>query len=225
MSVAKALIAIAGREIALGWGSGGGALLSASFFAGAVMVAPFALGPAPDTLGRIGPGYLWLALSLATLVSLERLFQSDLEDGTLDQLVLAPVPLSLVVLAKVIGQWVATALPLLIICPVAALMVRVEPSHIGALCVQLSVGSLGLFLIGSIGAALGASVRRGGLLVALLALPLYAPTVIFGAGAASLVANGGPMLSQPFLFLCALVLAGLALAPVAASAALRLHVD
>jgi heme exporter protein B len=225
MSILKACVAIARREIRLGWGSGGGALLSASFFAGAVMVAPFALGPAPDTLGRIGPGYLWLALALATLVSLERLFQSDLEDGTLDQLVLSPVPLTLVVLSKTIGQWVATASPLLAISPLAALMVRVSPNVIAPLCLQLAIGSLALFLIGSIGAALGASVRRGGLLVALLALPLYAPTVIFGAGSASLLANSGAVFSQPFLFLCALVLGALALAPFAAAAALRLHVD
>lgn len=225
MSTARAFIAVMAREVRLGWGSGGGALLSASFFAGAVMVAPFALGPAPDTLGRIGPGYLWLALALATLVSLERLFQSDLEDGTLDHLVLSPLPLTLVVLAKTLGQWVATALPLIAISPIAALMVRVAPEHIGALCAQLGVGSLGLFLIGSIGAALGASIRRGGLLVALLALPLYAPSVIFGASAASLLANGGTLTSQPFLFLCALVLGALALAPFAAAAALRLHVD
>jgi heme exporter protein B len=225
MSILKACVAIARREIRLGWGSGGGALLSASFFAGAVMVAPFALGPAPDTLGRIGPGYLWLALALATLVSLERLFQSDLEDGTLDQLVLSPVPLTLVVLSKTIGQWVATASPLLAISPLAALMVRVSPNVIAPLCLQLAIGSLALFLIGSIGAALGASVRRGGLLVALLALPLYAPTVIFGAGSASLLANSGDVLSQPFLFLCALVLSALALAPFTAAAALRLHVD
>ncbi len=225
MSTFGACIAIAHREIDLGWGSGGGALLSASFFAGAVMVAPFALGPAPDTLGRIGPGFLWLALALATLVSLERLFQSDLEDGTLDQFVLSPVPLTLVVLAKTLGQWIATALPLLLISPVAALMLRVPPEMIVSLCVQLAIGSLTLFLIGSIGAALGASVRRGGLLVALLALPLYAPTVIFGAGSANLLANGGALLSQPFLFLCALALGALALAPFAAAAALRLHVD
>jgi heme exporter protein B len=143
----------------------------------------------------------------------------------LDQLVLSPIPLTLVALSKTLGQWVATALPLLAISPIAALMVRVAPPNIMPLCIQLAVGSLALFLIGSIGAALGASVRRGGLLVALLALPLYAPTVIFGAGAASLLANGGAFLSQPFLFLCALVLGALALAPFATAAALRLHLD
>ncbi|MEN9855472.1 MAG: hypothetical protein RL186_1384 [Pseudomonadota bacterium] len=225
MSLLRACFAIGGREIALGWRQGGGALLSASFFGGAVLIAPFALGPAPDTLGKIGPGYLWLALALATLVSLERLFQSDLEDATLDQLVLSPVPLSLVILAKILGQWVAIAAPLLALSPIAALMVRVPPSFILALCGQLFIGSLSLFLIGSIGAALGASVRRGGLLVALLSLPLYAPTVIFGAAAASDLTQNGEMISQPFLFLLALTLTALATAPLATAAALRLHVD
>lgn len=225
MSLVGACLAILKREVRLGWGAGGGALLSASFFAGSVMVAPFALGPAPDTLGKIGPGYLWLALTLASLVSLERLFQADLEDGTLDQMLLSPVPQSLQVLSKILGQWLATALPLLGISPIAALLVRVEPAVILPLCAQLAVGSLGLFLIGAIGAALGASVRRGGLLVALVVLPLYAPSVIFGASAAADLATGGDFFSQPFLFLCALVLAALAFAPVAAAAAVRLHVD
>jgi heme exporter protein B len=225
MSLLRGLFAIAHREIALGWGAGGGALLSASFFAGAIMVAPFALGPSPDTLGRIGPGYLWLALSLATLVSLERLFQADLEDGTLDQLFLSDIPLSLVVLAKVLGQWLGVALPILLIGPLAGAMVRVPPEHLAGLCLQLGVGSLGLFLIGSIGAGLGASVRRGGLLVALLALPLYAPTVIFGAGAAQLLVSGEGLFTQPFLFLCALTVFSLALSPFATAASLRLHVD
>ena len=225
MSLFSGCLALIGREIRLGWGSGGGAFLSASFFAGAVMVAPFALGPSPDSLGKIGPGYLWLALTLASLVSLERLFQADLEDGTLDQMLLADMPQSLHVLCKIIGQWIATALPLLVISPIGALLVRVEPQLIGPLCFQLSVGSLGLFLIGSIGAALGASTRRGGLLVSLLVLPLYAPSVIFGAGAASSLAMGGALWSQPFLFLCALVLGALALAPFASAAALRIHVD
>jgi heme exporter protein B len=225
MSLVKACLALIGREIGLGWGSGGGAFLSASFFAGAVMVAPFALGPSPDSLGKIGPGYLWLALTLASLVSLERLFQADLEDGTLDQMLLSDMPQSLHLLCKIIGQWIATALPLLAVSPIGALLVRVEPHLIGPLCFQLSVGSLGLFLIGSIGAALGASTRRGGLLVSLLVLPLYAPSVIFGAGAASSLASGGALWSQPFLFLCALVLGALALAPFAAAAALRIHVD
>lgn len=225
MSLLRACSAIISREVRLGWGSGGGALLSASFFAGSIMVAPFALGPAPDTLGKIGPGYLWLALTLATLVSLERLFQADLEDGTLDQMLLSPLPASVQTLCKILGQWLAVSLPLLVVSPIAALLVRVKPELILPLCLQLGVGSLGLFLIGAIGAALGASVRRGGLLVALVVLPLYAPSVIFGASAAAELASGGPFWSQAFLFLCALVLAALAFAPLAAAASVRLHVD
>lgn len=221
----QALRAIAGREIALGWAGGGGALLPASFFAGAVMVAPFAIGPDPQILERIGPGYLWLALALSMLVSLERLFQADLEDGSLDQLALAPTPFSLAVLAKIAGQWVATAVPLLAVAPLAALMVRADPAIVPALVAQLAVGALALALIGAIGAALGVGVRRGGLLVALIALPLYAPPVIFGAAAADLVARGEGMATQPFLLLCAVALGALALAPAAVSASLRLHLD
>lgn len=213
------------REIRLNWGGSGGGFLPASFFFGAVMIAPFAVGSDPQQLKAIGPGYLWLALALATLVSLERLFQADLEDGTLDQLVLGKVPLSLIVLAKALGQWIAVALPIIAIVPLAAVMLRVEPFFIGGLMVQLLAGSLGLFMVGTIGAALGASVRRGGLLVALIALPLYAPILIFGAGSANALVRGGELLSQPFLLLLALTLGALALVPLAASAALRLHVD
>ncbi|MCU0882150.1 MAG: heme exporter protein CcmB [Hyphomonadaceae bacterium] len=220
-----ALGKIASREIALTWGAGGSGFLPAAFFFGAVMIAPFAVGPDPRLLGAIGPGYLWLALALATLVSLERLFQADLEDGTLDQLVLQPVPLSLVVLAKALGQWLAVAGPILLVVPVAAVMLKVAPAHIGGLLAQLVAGSLALFLVGTIGAALGASVRRGGLLVALIALPLYAPVLIFGAGAAEVLVKTGELFSQPFLLVLALALGALALVPLAAGAALRLHVD
>lgn len=220
-----ALIQIARREVALTWGAGGSGFLPAAFFFGAVMIAPFAVGPDPRLLGAIGPGYLWLALALATLVSLERLFQADLEDGTLDHLVLQPVPLSLLVLAKALGQWLAVAGPILLVVPVAAVMLKVAPVHIGGLLVQLLAGSLALFLVGTIGAALGASVRRGGLLVALIALPLYAPVLIFGAGAAEVLVKTGAVLSQPFLLVLAMTLGALALVPLAAGAALRLHVD
>lgn len=221
----RALAAITMREARLGWSGGGGALLPASFFAGAVMVAPFALGPDPGMLETIGPGYLWLALALSMLVSLERLFQADLEDGTLDQLAISGLPLSLVALSKTVGQWLAVAGPLLAVTPVAALMVRVEPGIIPALAAQLTIGSVALVLIGSIGAALGVGVRRGGLLVALIALPLYAPPVIFGAAAADLLAQGEGLMTQPFLLLAAITLGAAALAPMAAAASLRLHLD
>lgn len=225
MGLTSGVLAIAGREVRLGWGAAGGAFLPAAFFAGAVCIAPFAVGPDPARLGAIGPGYLWLALALATLVSLERLFQADLEDGTADQLVLSGLPLPLVAAAKTAGQWLAVAGPLLLVAPVVAILVRVPPDKVLLLAVQLAVGSLALFQIGAIGAALGAGVRRGGLLVALVALPLYVPVLIFGAASAEALMRDGTVLSQPFLFVCALALAATALAPVAAAAALRLHVD
>lgn len=225
MGLSAALSALALREVRLGWGAGGGAFLPAAFFAGAVAVAPFAVGPDPARLGAIGPGYLWLALALATLVSLERLFQADLEDGTADQLLLTGVPLPLAVAAKVAGQWVSVALPLLLVVPVAAILVRVEPGKTLLLAAQLAVGSLALFQIGAIGAALGAGIKRGGLLVSLVALPLYVPVLIFGAASAEALMRDGTVLSQPFLFVCALMLASVALAPVAAAASLKLHID
>jgi heme exporter protein B len=225
VSLMRSVLALAGREVRLGWGAGGGALLPASFFAGAVAIVPFAVGPDPARLGAIGPGYLWLALALATLVSLERLFQADLEDGTAEQLVLSPLPLTLSVAAKTLGQWVAVAGPLLLVAPVAAILLRVAPAMVPSLVAQLAVGSLALFLIGSIGAALGAGVRRGGLLVALIALPLYVPVLIFGAASAEALMRDGTVLSQPFLFVAALAVGALALSPPTAAAALRLHID
>jgi heme exporter protein B len=225
MSLAATLFGLAAREVRLAWGAGGGAFLPASFFAGAVLIAPFAVGADPARLAAIGPGYLWLALALATLVSLERLFQADLEDGTLDQLLLLDAPLELVVLAKVLGQWLAVAVPMLLVVPVAAVMLQVEAGLVPGIWLQLVAGSLGLFLVGTIAAALGAGVRRGGLLVALIALPLYAPLLIFGAGSADVLMRAGSLLSQPFLLVLALTLGALALVPVAAAGALRLHVD
>jgi heme exporter protein B len=221
----RALGALVGRELRLGWTAGGGAALPAAFYAGAAAFLPFAIGPDPGLLRQVGPGYLALALALAALVSLERLFQADLEDGTLDQIALGPLPLTLSVMAKIAGQYLAVAGPILTITPVLGLLLQIAPDRLIGLTLILAVAGVALFAIGSIGAALGAGVRRGGLLVALLALPLYAPTVIFAAGAADLYVKGGALASQPFLLLCALALAGAALSPPAAAAGLRLHLE
>jgi heme exporter protein B len=220
-----AMAALAAREIRLGWTAGGGAALPAAFYAGAAAFLPFAVGPDPQLLRQIGPGYLCLALALAALVSLERLFQSDLEDGTMDQIALSPLPLTASVLAKLSGQYVAVAGPILLATPLLGLLLQVPPARLLGLCAILAVAAAAFFAIGSIGAALGAGVRRGGLLVALLALPLYAPSLIFAAGAADLYVREGALLSQPFLLLCALALFGAALGPPAAAAGLRLHLE
>lgn len=225
MSMVNAIGAVFGREIRLNLDSSGGAYLPTAFFAGAILMLPFSLGPDVETLRKIGPGFLWLALSLASLVSLERLFQSDLDDGNLDQLIICQVPLPIIVLAKLLGQFVAIIIPLLFALPLAALLLNIEPRFILGLCVQLFIGALAMFLVGGIGAGLGAGIKRGGLLVALLALPLYTPIVIFGASSANLLVMGADLFSQGFLFICAITMFGLVLSPIAIAVALRLHVD
>ena len=225
MTQLSAIGAIIMREVRLNLGHGGGAYLPSAFFAGAVLMLPFALGPDPETLRKIGPGFLWLALCLACLVSLERLFQSDLDDGSLDQLIIGELPLGMTMLAKLLGQFTATILPLLLAIPIAGLMLNIEPKFIMPLLLQLFIGALAMFLMGGIGAALGAGVKRGGLLVALLALPLYTPIVIFGASSANLIVQGQALFSQGFLLICTISLFGIVIAPIAIAAAMRLHAD
>lgn len=221
----KALVAIIMRELRQSLGVGGGAFLPTAFFAGAILILPFSLGPDPETLKKIGPGFLWLALSLASLVSLERLFQPDLDDGTMDILAIGGAPFTLVTLAKIIGQWVAISIPLLFAIPISALMLGIETQYILPLMVQLAFGSLAMFLLGGIGSALSAGVKRGGLLIALLALPLYTPIVIFGAASASQIILGNGIMTQGFLLICAITLFAAVLAPIASAAAVKLHID
>lgn len=225
MSLFAPIFAIISREIRLSLGNGGGAYLPSAFFAGAIVMVPFALGPDPELLRKIGPGYLWLALALACLVSLDRLFQADLDDGSFDQLILIPIPLSVTMLAKLIGQFIAIILPLLIAMPIAAIMLNIETKFILPLLAQLFVGAFAMFLTGGIGAALGAGIKRGGLLVSLLALPLYAPILIFGASSANIITQGMAFLNQGFLFICVIVLFGIVLSPLAIAASMRLHAD
>lgn len=221
----SAFFAIIKREIGLNLGKGGGAFLPTAFFAGAILILPFAIGPDPELLKKIGPGFLWLALSLAALVSLERLFQSDIDDGSFEQLFISPLPLSIIMLAKVLGQWFSVAVPMMIAAPIAGLMVNIPESHVLELTFILFIGSLAMFMLGAIGAALGASVKRGGLLVALLALPLYTPIVIFGAASAAQLIDGQGFFNQGTLFIFALAAFSLVLSPVAISASMKLNLD
>ncbi len=221
----KAIMSIIKREIRLNLGNGGGALLPSAFFAGAILILPFALGPDSELLRKIGPGYLWLALCLACLVSLERFYQSDLEDGSMDSLIIGPIPLSIIMLAKTFGQYLAIIIPLIMAMPIASLMINIEIQYVLPLCIQLIIGALLMFLLGGIGSALGAGIKRGGLLVALLALPLYTPIIIFGSGAAAQIIAGNGIFSQGFLFICAMTLFALILSPLAIAASMRLHAD
>lgn len=209
------------REIKLSVRVGGGALMGVLFFLIVVTVFPFAVGPDLNLLARLGPAILWLGALLATLLGLDRLFQADQEDGTLDLLLLGDHPLELVVLVKCAAQWIATCLPLVIATPLLSLFLNLEPVAIAAVTATLLVGTPALTLIGAIGAALTVILRRGGLLLSILILPLTIPVLIFGVSAAVGAVTDPAPFTTPFYFLCALSLMSLIVGPVAAAAALR----
>jgi heme exporter protein B len=200
---------------------GGGASVGAVFFLIMVAIIPFAVGPDLALLARIGPAILWVAALLATLLGLDRLFEGDSEDGSLDVLINAGLPLELTVLIKGAAHWAASALPLVILSPLFGLMLGMGAGPLALVALSLLAGTPALTMIGAIGAALTVSLRRGGLLLAVLALPLAIPVLIFGVSAASAASGGPAPFAAPFLMLCAFSLGALALAPFAAAAALR----
>ena len=196
-------------------------MMGALFFLVVVVMMPFALGPDLGLLARIGPAILWLGALLASLLALDRLFLVDHEDGSLDLLMMGPVPLELAVAAKGIAHWLTSSLPLVAISPLLGLMLNVEMQAMGAVTLTLLAGTPALTFIGLIGAALSVTLRRGGLLLAVLVLPLTVPVLIFGVAAANAAITGPAPFGPPFTILCALSLASLVLGPVAAAAALR----
>jgi heme exporter protein B len=213
----SACLAIAGQTARLSFRSGG-AFVGLVFFLAVVTVVPFGVGPDMNLLARIGPAILWIGALLATLLGLDRLFRDDREDGALDLLLLADLPLALTVLAKCAGAWVATGLPLAVISPLLGLLLGIEPAALGLTALTLLIGTPALTLIGAIGAALMAGTGRGGPIVAVLVLPFTIPVLIFGVGATAATVYGS---LSPFLVLAALTLISAVVAPVAAAAALR----
>ena len=211
-------------ELAQAFRAGGSGPMAVAFFAAVLTLVPLGIGPEPALLGRIAPGMVWVAAALASLLSLERLFQGDYEDGSLDALALSPLGLYGTALAKALAHWMAVALPILIAAPVFATLLHIEPQGIAPLMIGLLLGTPLFFLIGALGAALTLGLRRGGLLIALIVLPLYAPVVIFGVSAVEAAATGAPS-APSLMILGALLLAALVLAPPATAAALRLHLE
>ena len=208
------------RDLRLAFRQGGDVANVVAFFALAVILFPFGVGPDPDLLARIAAGVLWVTALLAALLSLERLFDADFQDGSLEALSLMPVPLEIQVLAKCVAHWLTTGLPLTIIAPLLALVLHFDAAGYPALIAALLLGTPVLSLIGTIGAALTLGARRAGVLLSLLVLPLYIPVLIFGVAASEAAALG--LESRPhLLLLAALFAASLALAPWAAAAALR----
>ena len=213
--------ALLARDMRIAVRVGGGALMGALFFLIVVTMMPFALGPDLNLLARIGPAILWLGALLASLLALDRLFSTDYEDGSLDLLMMGRMPLELVIAGKGLAHWLTTGLPLVIISPVLGLMLNVELKALGAVALTLAAGTPALTFIGLIGAALSVALRRGGLLLAVLVLPLTVPVLIFGVAAANAAIVGGAPFGPPFTILCALSLASLVVGPFAAAAALR----
>lgn len=194
------------------------------FFALVITLFPLGISPDKALLATLAPGLLWVAALLATLLSLEGLFRQDLDDGSLEQLLLTPQPLPLLVLAKVAGHWLLTGLPLALMAPLLGVMLGLPSAAFGVLIVSLALGSMSLSLIGAIGAALTVGLRRGGVLLSLIILPLYIPVLIFGAGAVQSAINGMPSMAH-LAILGAMLALALLLAPIAIAAGLRLSIN
>lgn len=221
----SAFWALFGRDLRVALRAGGGALMAVLFFLVVVTLVPFAVGPDPALLRRIGPAMLWLGALLASLLALDRLFVADQEDGSLDLMLTARLPLELTVLAKALAHWVATGLPLAAAAPPLGLLLDLEAGASAAVAGTLLAGTPALTLLGLIGAALAVTLRRGGLLLPVLVLPLAVPVLIFGVGASDAAVIGPMPFGTPFQILCGLTLAALAIAPFAAAAALRSGVE
>jgi heme exporter protein B len=216
-----ALSALFARDARIAIRIGGGAMMGVLFFLTVVTLVPFAIGPDLALLRRIGPAILWLGALLASLLALDRLFANDHEDGSLDLILMARPSLELVIATKALAHWVTTGLPLVIASPILGLFLNLEPASLAATALTLLVGTPALTFIGVIGAALATSLRRGGLLLPVLVLPLTVPVLIFGVAATNAAVVGPMPFETPFTILCALTLMSAVLGPFAAAATLR----
>jgi len=212
------------RELTLAWRRRADIVVPWVFFAIVVSLFPLAIGPEPQTLRTIGPGVVWVGALLATMLSLGHIFDTDYADGSLEQLALAPHPLSLLVLAKVAAHWVLAGLPLVLIAPLLAVQLQMDIASLDVLVASLLLGTPVMILIGSVGAALTLGLRGGGVLVSLLVLPLYTPVLIFGASAA-MSATQGTSAEMQLSLLGAFLALSLTFAPWASAAALRISLD
>jgi len=217
----NAALALLVRDVKLAWREGGAIGVALGFYLVVVAITPFGLGPDLNLLARVAPGMLWVALLLAALLSADRIFHNDYEDGTLDVLTTGPLPLPVLAAIKSLAHWVTTGVPLALLAPVLGLLLNLPLDAMPLLVLSMLAGTPAVSFIAAIGASLTLGLRRSGLLLALLVLPLYVPVLIFGVStvSAAMVGPGSPW--PPFLMLCALSLASIVLAPLAAAAALR----
>lgn len=215
-------LAVLKRDLTLGLRQGGGAGAAISFMLSVLVLIPLSIGPDQNLLQRLAPGIMWLALLLAVLLTSEKIFQQDYEDGTLDALMTIDLPLELVTLAKALAHWLAVGLPLAIAAPLLGILLNINVSVIPVLMLSMVMGSLALSMLAAVGGAITAGLRRGGLLVSLLILPLYVPVLVFGVSATT-AATGPEGSSSSLLVLTALVLVTLVVQPWASAAALRAY--
>lgn len=216
------MIALLIRDMRLAFRAGGGFGLGLAFFLIVTVLVPFSVGPQADLLGTIAPGILWLGALLACLLSLDRLLALDWEDGSLDLLATAPLPLEAVVTIKALAHWITTGLPLVLLAPVLGVLLNLAGPGYLWLVMSLALGTPALSVIGTFGAALTVGLKRGGLLLSLLVLPLYVPTLIFGAEVARRGAMGMET-TTPLLMLAGISAGVIALLPFASAAVLRIN--
>jgi heme exporter protein B len=221
----SAVLELARRDLILAWKEGGTVGVALGFYLVVVTLLPLGIGPDLNLLRRIAPGILWVALLLAALLSLGRMFETDLEDGSLEVLAIGPLPLEAVAAAKSLAHWLATGVPLTALAPLLGLLLDIEPQAYAVLTLSMLAGTPAVSSLGAVGAALTLRARRGGLLLALLMLPLFVPTLVFGIEAVRSASLDGGAVLPAFLMLCAVSLAALVLAPLAAAAALRFQLQ
>ena len=220
----RAFAAIVRRDLILALRHRAEAVNPLLFFVIVVSLVPLGLNPRREALELVAPGVLWIGALLAALLSLERMFRSDFEDGSLELMLISPRPLPLMVLAKILAHWLVTGLPLLAAAPLSALLLGLPAGSLAVLLAALALGTPTLSAVGAIGVALTVGLRRGGVLLSLLVLPLYIPVLVFGASAAAAAADGLPAPGQLYM-LGALAVLSLSLAPLAAAAALRISMS
>lgn len=220
-----ALLAIIRRDVRIALRVGGGALIGVLFFLTVIVLMPFAVGPDLALLKRIGPAILWLGAMLASLLTLDRLFTSDQDDGSLDLIVMSRTPLELTCAAKAIAHWIAAGIPLIAATPVVGILLNLDAAATSAVALTLLAGTPALTFTGMIGAALAVTLKRGGLLLAVIVLPLSIPVLIFGVAASNAAVAGPASFGTPFSILCSLSLVSLVVGPFAAAASLRQGLD
>jgi len=224
MTLTRAFLAIVRRDLVLAFRRRGEMINPLLFFVLVITLFPLGIGAQPHLLQSIAPGVIWVAALLAAMLSLDSLFRSDFDDGSLEQMLLSPHPASLLVLAKVIAHWLVTGLPLLLVAPLLAVFLGLPNHALGVLLLTLLLGTPVLSLIGGIGVALTVGLRRGGMILSLLVLPLYVPVLIFAGNAVQMAAGGLPVDAQ-ISILISILLLSLVLAPWPTAAALKMSIN